>query len=161
MLETQISQVAPQEATSSQTPEVFPSQTETNPKGIINALQLRDGKQLEDPIMKTKTIVGEIESEKQQDITNSEVVENLVYVGTNPPVHNDGDDGGDEEEERIFDGLSLGAKERGFGADSVRKYEDSETKIYLPQVRNLARPVLGLARPCHPPEQLLLLLLRF
>ncbi|KEH38086.1 hypothetical protein MTR_2g460960 [Medicago truncatula] len=63
--------------------------------------------------------------------------------------------------ERIFDGLSLGAKERGFGADSVRKYEDSETKIYLPQVRNLARPVLGLARPCHTPELLLLLLLRF
>ncbi|KEH21667.1 hypothetical protein MTR_7g014345 [Medicago truncatula] len=63
--------------------------------------------------------------------------------------------------ERIFDGLSLGAKEMGFGADSVRKYEDSETKIYLPQVRNLARPVLGLARPCHPPELLLLLLLRF
>ncbi|KEH16590.1 hypothetical protein MTR_0138s0070 [Medicago truncatula] len=60
--------------------------------------------------------------------------------------------------ERIFDGLSLGAKERGFGADLVRKYEDLETKIYFPQVRNLARPVLGLARPCHTPE---LLLLRF
>jgi len=26
------------------------------------------------------------------------VVENLIYVGTNPQVHNDGDDGGDEEE---------------------------------------------------------------
>ncbi|KEH33699.1 hypothetical protein MTR_3g452270 [Medicago truncatula] len=37
--------------------------------------------------------------------------------------------------ERIFDGLSLGAKERGFGADLVQKYEDSETKIHLPQVR--------------------------
>jgi archaellum component FlaC len=32
MLETQISQVAQQVATSSQTPRVFPSQTETNPK---------------------------------------------------------------------------------------------------------------------------------
>ena len=32
------------------------------------------------------------------DITNPEVVENLLYVGTNPQVHNDGDDGGDEEE---------------------------------------------------------------
>ncbi|KEH16062.1 hypothetical protein MTR_0351s0020 [Medicago truncatula] len=63
--------------------------------------------------------------------------------------------------ERIFDGLSLEAKERGFGADLVRKYEDLKTKIYLPQVRNLARPVLGLARPCHTPELLLLLLLRF
>jgi len=30
------------------------------------------------------------------DITNLEVVENLLYVGTNPQVH---DDGGDEEEE--------------------------------------------------------------
>jgi hypothetical protein len=25
-------------------------------------------------------------------------VENLFYVGTNPQVHNDGDDGGNEEE---------------------------------------------------------------
>jgi hypothetical protein len=33
------------------------------------------------------------------DITNPEVVENLLYVGTNPRVHDDGDDGGDEEEE--------------------------------------------------------------
>jgi len=32
------------------------------------------------------------------DITNPEVVENLLYVGTNPQVHNDGNDGGDEEE---------------------------------------------------------------
>ncbi|KEH29546.1 hypothetical protein MTR_4g045590 [Medicago truncatula] len=66
MLETQISQVAQKVATSSQTPEVFPGQTEANPKDLINAIQLRDGKQLEDPIMKTKTIEGEIESEKQQ-----------------------------------------------------------------------------------------------
>jgi len=34
------------------------------------------------------------------DITNPAVVENVVYVGTNPQVHNDGDDGGDEEEVR-------------------------------------------------------------
>ncbi|KEH37931.1 hypothetical protein MTR_2g050120 [Medicago truncatula] len=47
----------------------------------------------------------------------------------------------------------LGAKERGFGADSVQKYEDSETKIHLPQVRSLSRPVLSLARPCHLPGQ--------
>jgi len=35
------------------------------------------------------------------DITNPEVVENLLYVGTNQHVHdddNDGDDGCDEEE---------------------------------------------------------------
>ncbi|RHN45352.1 hypothetical protein MtrunA17_Chr7g0229831 [Medicago truncatula] len=66
MLETQISQVAQKVATSSQTLEVFPGQTEANPKGLINAIQLRDCKHLEDTIMKTKTIEGEIESEKQQ-----------------------------------------------------------------------------------------------
>jgi len=32
-------------------------------------------------------------------ITNPEVVENLFYVGTNPQVQDDGDDGGNEEEE--------------------------------------------------------------
>jgi len=31
-------------------------------------------------------------------ITNSKVVKNFLYVGTNPQVHNDGDDGGDGEE---------------------------------------------------------------
>jgi len=41
MLETQISQVAQQVATSSQTPEVFQGQTEANPKGLINAITLR------------------------------------------------------------------------------------------------------------------------
>ncbi|KEH19622.1 hypothetical protein MTR_8g465200 [Medicago truncatula] len=66
MLETQISQVAQQVATSSQTPEVFPSQTKANPKDLIYAIKLRHGKQLENPIMKTKTIECEIESEKPQ-----------------------------------------------------------------------------------------------
>ncbi|RHN78966.1 hypothetical protein MtrunA17_Chr1g0171641 [Medicago truncatula] len=46
------------------------------------------------------------------------------------------------------------SKRKGLGADLVRKYEDSETKICLPKVRSLARP-------CHPPGSLLLLLLRF
>jgi len=32
-------------------------------------------------------------------ITNPEVVENLLYVGTNPQVQDAGDDGGDEKEE--------------------------------------------------------------
>jgi hypothetical protein len=32
------------------------------------------------------------------DLTNPEVVENLLYVGTNPQVHNVGDDDGNEEE---------------------------------------------------------------
>jgi len=62
-LETQISQVAQQVATSSRTPGVFPSQTEINPKGRINAIKLRDGKKLENSIEKSKIIEGEIESE--------------------------------------------------------------------------------------------------
>ena len=66
MLETQISQVAQQVATFFETPGVFSSQTEANPKGLINAITLRDGKQLEDPVVKTKTIKGDIESEKPQ-----------------------------------------------------------------------------------------------
>jgi len=64
MLETQISQVAQQVNSSSQPSGVFPSQTETNPKGSINAITLRDGKQLEDPVVKTKTIEVKVESEK-------------------------------------------------------------------------------------------------
>jgi len=66
MLETQISQVAQQVATSSETPEVFPSQTEINPKTHINAITLRDCKQLEDPVVKTTTIESEIESDEPQ-----------------------------------------------------------------------------------------------
>jgi len=50
MLETQISQVAQQVATSSQTLGVFLGQTEANLKAHINAITLRDGKQLEDPL---------------------------------------------------------------------------------------------------------------
>jgi len=60
MLETQLSQVA----TSSQTPGIFLGQTETNPKGHINVVTIRDGKQLENPVKKSKIIEGEIESNK-------------------------------------------------------------------------------------------------
>jgi len=56
MLETQTSQVAQQVATSSQTSGIVPSQTETKPKGHISAINLRDGKQLEDPIVKVRTM---------------------------------------------------------------------------------------------------------
>jgi len=58
MLETQISQVVQQVATSSQTSEIFPSQTETNPKGHISDITFRDGKQLEDPVVKVKNNEG-------------------------------------------------------------------------------------------------------
>ena len=57
MLETQISQVAQQMVASPQTTDVFSYQTETNPKDHIN---LRDGKQLEDSVVKLKNNEGEI-----------------------------------------------------------------------------------------------------
>ena len=50
-------------AASFQTPGVFPGQTKSNPKAYINAITLRDGKQLEDPVVKTTTTEGE-ESDK-------------------------------------------------------------------------------------------------
>jgi len=67
MLETQISQVAQQVAASSQTPRVFPGQTEANPKAHVNAITLGGGKQSEDTIAKAKNIEGEsvkLQSEK-------------------------------------------------------------------------------------------------
>jgi len=53
-------------ATSSQTSGIFPSQTETNPKGHISAITLKDGKQLEDPVVKVKNNEGEIGSDEPQ-----------------------------------------------------------------------------------------------
>jgi len=63
MLETQISHVAQHVATSSQTLRVFIGQTEVNPKAHINAIILRDGKQLEVPVVKA-TIIEREESDK-------------------------------------------------------------------------------------------------
>jgi len=77
ILETQISQVAQQVATSSQTPGIFPGQTEANPKAHVNAISLGSGMKLEYTVVKARTIKGEsdecqggitmIESEKQLD----------------------------------------------------------------------------------------------
>ena len=64
MLETQIPQVAQQVTSSPQPSGVFPSQTETNHKGPINSITLRDDKKLEDPVVETKTIEVGVESEK-------------------------------------------------------------------------------------------------
>ena len=64
MHETQTSQVPQQVATSSQSSEVLLDQTETNPKNHISAITLRDGKQLEDPVMKVKKNEGEIGSDE-------------------------------------------------------------------------------------------------
>ena len=74
MLETQISQVA----TYTQTPGVFPGQTEANPKTYVNAISF-GGSKLEDTIAKAKSIEGDsvkllgekvvIEGEKPLDKT--------------------------------------------------------------------------------------------
>jgi len=66
ILETQISQVAQQMVASPQTTEVFSCQTETNPKDHINVITLRDGKQLEDSVVKVKNNEGEIWSDEPQ-----------------------------------------------------------------------------------------------
>ncbi|KEH44557.1 hypothetical protein MTR_1g117040 [Medicago truncatula] len=58
MLKTQISQVAQQVATSSQTPGVFPGQTETNPKAHVNAISC-GGSKLEETVAQAKSIKGE------------------------------------------------------------------------------------------------------
>jgi len=58
MLETQISQVAQQVTTSSQTPGVFPGQTEANPKAHVNAISV-GGSKLEETIAKANDIKGE------------------------------------------------------------------------------------------------------
>jgi len=47
-----------------QTPGTFPGQKEANPKGYVNAVTIRDGDQLEDPVKKSKNIEGEVESNK-------------------------------------------------------------------------------------------------
>ena len=75
MLETQISQMTQQVATSSQTPGIFPRQIEANPKAHVKAISLGSGRKLEDTVVNARTIEGEsdeyqgevamIESEKQ------------------------------------------------------------------------------------------------
>jgi len=72
VLETQISQVAQQVATSSQTPGVFPSQTETNPKYHISAISLRDGTQLKDPIENNEGEIGSYEPQSEKVIGENE-----------------------------------------------------------------------------------------
>jgi len=72
MLETQISQVAQQVATSSQTAGILRSQTKTNPKGHISVITLRDGKQLEDPVVKVKGEIGSDEPQSEKAIGENE-----------------------------------------------------------------------------------------
>ena len=72
MLEIQISQVAQQVATSSQTFGILRSQTKTNLKGHISAITLRDGKQIEDPIVKVKGEIGSDEPQSEKAIGENE-----------------------------------------------------------------------------------------
>ncbi|KEH15775.1 hypothetical protein MTR_0560s0010 [Medicago truncatula] len=62
MLEIQI----PQVASPSQTSRIFPSQPKANPKGQMNDITRRNGRQLEDLVVETKTDEVEVESEKPQ-----------------------------------------------------------------------------------------------
>ena len=66
MLENQTSQVSQQVASSSKSSKIFLGQPETNPKGQINAVTLRNGRQLEDPVEKSKPNEGEKESDELQ-----------------------------------------------------------------------------------------------
>jgi len=82
MLETQISQVTQQVASSSQTSGIFPSQPEANPKSQINDITLKNGRQLEDPVVETKTIEVGVEREKPQ---SEKVVVESEKLNTPPP----------------------------------------------------------------------------
>jgi len=82
MLETQISHVAQLVASSSQTSGIFPSQPEANPKGQMNDITLRNGRQLEDPVVETKTIEVEVESENPQ---SKKIVVESEKPNTSPP----------------------------------------------------------------------------
>ncbi|KEH29961.1 hypothetical protein MTR_4g057550 [Medicago truncatula] len=66
MLEIQIPQLGHQVASPSQTSGILPSQPKANPKGQPNDVTLRNGKQLEEPVVETKTNEVEVESEKSQ-----------------------------------------------------------------------------------------------
>ena len=55
-------------ATSSQTSGILRSQTKTNPKGHISAITLRDGKQLENPVVKVKGEIGSNEPQSEKAI---------------------------------------------------------------------------------------------
>ncbi|KEH22372.1 hypothetical protein MTR_7g445650 [Medicago truncatula] len=64
ILEIQIPQVGHQVPSPSQTSGILPSQPKANPKGQPNDVTLKNGKQLEDPVVETKTNAVEVESEK-------------------------------------------------------------------------------------------------
>jgi hypothetical protein len=69
MLETQISQVAQQQAAFAAPAGTFPGQPQPNPKGHVNAITLRSGKELEDPIairVRDRDLVKNIEKDSEK-----------------------------------------------------------------------------------------------
>ncbi|XP_020271670.1 uncharacterized protein LOC109846842 [Asparagus officinalis] len=84
MLENQITQLAQQFSFSSRSSRMFHEQPETNPKGSVNAITLRNGKDLEEPMMRSdhKDVVDESEklvtSEKEHAGEKGENVERYV-----------------------------------------------------------------------------------
>ncbi|KAK2393252.1 hypothetical protein QL285_055218 [Trifolium repens] len=72
MLETQISQVAQQQAATSAPAGTFPGQPQPNPKGHANAVTLRNGKALEDPIEK-KARDHDVGKSVENDLGNDSV----------------------------------------------------------------------------------------
>jgi len=84
MLETQISQVAQEVASSTQASGIFLSKPEANPKGQMNDITLRNGRQLEDPVVESKTIEVKVESEKPQ---SEKVVVESEKPNTPPPPY--------------------------------------------------------------------------
>ncbi|XP_058756070.1 uncharacterized protein LOC131629295 [Vicia villosa] len=76
MLETQISQVAQQQATTAAPAGVFPGQPQPNPKCHANALTLRSGTELDgpvDPRILTKLMSEQKENETEKEKSNEEL----------------------------------------------------------------------------------------
>ena len=62
IMENQIAQIAQQVSHLSRPPGHLPGQPETNPKGHINAITLRSGKELESPYMSKSQDTREVDS---------------------------------------------------------------------------------------------------
>jgi hypothetical protein len=94
MLETQISQVAQQQASTAAPADIFPGQPEQNPKGHVNAVISRNGTQFEGPADPKNTAMQpniddptkreNDQNEKDKEEKSKEVVEKkeTLYAST-------------------------------------------------------------------------------
>jgi hypothetical protein len=87
MLETQISQVAQQQASAAAPLGTFPAQPQPNPKGHLNAVTLRSGKELESPSEKKGAEMESTPTEIEQILKRKEVVEEEKEKPYVPPPH--------------------------------------------------------------------------